>query len=396
MRPNIWAFLMYRNLAFVRLNFSGNLRYREITPRTTGQSERFDMANKRRKWIVSKTKKLAALLMALLLTAGAGCSVPDGGDPGGDAPIQTQKQVEPTPTPTPEPPEETLDPEAAEAVKYNVYVQMNNKIVDVLDTLYSYYEVVEYADEFALIPDSEYTYKYDISGYNTDLLEDAQYVLEMDPPFEELDSLTEQILEPMRGLMETFTLISHNYDYAADQYAKPKEYHKAIQANAAVFQELAFQYMDAIQVMSIQRVEAEEQEMQDEGRLLAYGFSHSITVVKKITAECAAQDVSDENIETLDLAPIRPLYQELLDTIADYKAAAEDNNQLMKESMTADGAYHIGTQIDRMASALEWMIKQVESGRPIEDPGREYLGGLIHVSVVLSDCIDLYNSSIAS
>lgn len=345
---------------------------------------------------MNKTKKLAALLLALLLLVSAGCDLPGGGGKESGKPIQTEKQAEPTPAPAPTPPEETLDPETAEAVKYNVYVQMNNKIVDVLDTLYSYYEVVEYADEFALIPDSEYTYKYDISGYNTDILEDAQYVVEMAPPFEELDGLTRQILEPMRTLMDTFTQISHNYDYAADQYAKPKEYHKAIQANAALFEELAFQYMDAVQAMSIQRVEAEEQKMQEEGRLLAYGFSHSITVVKKITAECAAQGISDENIEKLDLVPIRPLYQELLDTITAYKAAAEDNNQLMEESMTADGAYHIGTQIDRMASALEWMIKQVESGQPIQDPGREYLGGLIHVSVVLADCIDLYNSSIAS
>lgn len=345
---------------------------------------------------MKKIRTLTALLMALLLLVSAGCDLSGAGGKEGGKPTETQKQAEPTPTPAPTPPEETLDPETAEAVKYNVYVQMNNEIVDVLDTLYSYYKVVEYADEFALIPDSEYTYKYDISGYNTDLLEDAQYVVEMDPPFEELDGLTEQILEPMRTLMDTFTQISRNYDYAADQYAKPKEYHKAIQANAAIFEELAFQYMEAIQAMSIQRVEAEEQEMKEEGQLLAYGFSHSITVVKKITAECARQDVSDENIETLDLAPIRPLYQELLDTIADYKTAAEDNNQLMEESMTADGAYHIGTQIDRMASAIEWMIKQVESGRPIEDPGREYLGGLIHVNAVLSACIDLYNSSIAS
>ena len=350
---------------------------------------------------MKKTRKPAALLLALLLLlAGAGCGLPESGGRESDepAPPQTQRQAEPTPTstPTPEPPEETLDPETAEAVKYNVYVQMNNKIVDVLDTLYSYYEVVEYADEFALIPDSEYTYKYDISGYNTDVLEDAQYVVEMDPPFEELDGLTRQILGPMRTLMETFTEISHDYDYAADQYAKPKEYHKAIQANAAVFEELAFQYMDAIQAMSIQRVEAEEQKMQEEGRLLAYGFSHSITVVKKITAECDAQGISDANIEQLDLDPIRPLYQELLDTIANYKTAAEDKNQLMEESMSADNAYHIGTQIDRMASALEWMIKQVESGQPIQDPGREFLGGLIHVNVVLTDCIDLYNSSIAS
>lgn len=346
---------------------------------------------------MNKIRKLETLLLALLLVVSAGCGLSDGGGQEGGNPVQTQKaEPAPTPTPTPEPPEETLDPETAEAVKYNVYVQMNNKIVDVLDTLYSYYEVVEYADEFALIPDSGYTYKYDISGYNTDILEDAQYVVEMDPPFEELDGLTKQILEPMRTLMDTFTQISHNYDYAADQYAKPKEYHKAIQANAAVFEELAFQYMDAVQAMSIQRVEAEEQKMQEEGRLLAYGFSHSITVVKKITAECAAQGISDENIEKLNLTPIRPLYQELLDTIEAYKAAAADNNQLMEESMTADGAYHIGTQIDRMASALEWMIKQVESGQPIEDPGREYLGGLIHVKVVLADCIDLYNSSVAS
>ena len=281
-------------------------------------------------------------------------------------------------------------------IKYNVYVEMNNKIVDVLDTLYSYYEVVEYADEFALRTDSEYTYKYDISPYNTDLLEDAEYVATLEPAFEELDALTLEILDPMRALMDAFSDIYHDYDYAADQYAGPKEYHKAIQPNAALFEDLAFQYMDAVEQRSLLRVEAEEQKMQEEGRLLAYGFSHSITVVKKITAECAAQGISDENIEELDLAPIRPLYQELLDTIAAYKAAAEDNNQLMAESMTADGAYHIGTQMDRMAEALEWMIRQVENQTLSSDPGRVYLGSLLFVGEVLSDCIDLYNSSFAA
>ena len=339
-----------------------------------------------------KKEKGFALLLTLLLLVSAGCtssgSTDDGRTPGASIPT-----LEPTPTPEPE---ETLDPEIVDQVKYNVYVELNNKMVDVLDTLYSYYEVVEYADEFALIPDSPYTYKYDISGYNTDILEDAQYVATLEPAFDPLDGLTLEIIEPMRALMDTFSEISHNYDYAADQYAKPKEYHKVIQANAALFEDLAYQYMDAISEMSIERVEADELRMQEEGQLLAYNFSHSITVVKKITAECYRQEISDHNIEKLDLTPIRPLYQELLDTIDAYKAAAEDNNQLMEESMTSDGAYHIGTQIDRMASAIDWMIRQVESGNPIQDPGREYLGGLIHVEVVLSACIDLYNSTYAS
>ncbi len=346
---------------------------------------------------MKKTHKLTALLLALLLCAGCSTSDPaDRTDDNSHPPASAQPTQEPTPTPAPDEPEESLDPEVVDKIKYNVYVEMNNKIVDVLDTLYSYYEVVEYADEFALRTDSEYTYKYDISPYNTDLLKDAEYVATLEPAFEELDALTLEILDPMRALMDAFSDIYHDYDYAADQYAGPKEYHKAIQPNAALFEDLAFQYMDAVEQRSLLRVEAEEQQMQDDGLLLAYGFSHSITVVKKITAECYAQEVDDYNLLELDLAPIRPLYQELLDTIAAYKAAAEDNNQLMAESMTADGAYHIGTQMDRMAEALEWMIRQVENQTLSSDPGRVYLGSLLFVGEVLSDCIDLYNSSFAA
>ena len=97
-----------------------------------------------------------------------------------------------------------------EQVKYNIYVELNNKMVDVLDTLHDYYKVVENADEFALKPDSPYHYKYGISGYNTDILEDAQYVATLEPAFESLDSLTLQLIDPMRSLMDTFSEISHN------------------------------------------------------------------------------------------------------------------------------------------------------------------------------------------
>lgn len=106
----------------------------------------------------------------------------------------------------------------------------------------------------------------------------------------------------------------------------------------------------------------------DDGLLLGYGFSHSITLVKRIIAACYAQNISDYNIEELDLTPIRPLYQELLETIENYKAAAEDPNQLMAEPMTADETYHIGTQIDRMAFALDWMSAKWRAASPSLTP----------------------------
>ena len=361
-----------------------------------------------------RREKLTALLLAVLLLVSAGCSSSglkdretdkesqttddgagkreDGDSFGGDS-AGVPAEADQDQPPETGGDEEALDPEMVDRAKYNIYVEMNNKIVDVLDTLYSYYEVVEYAEEFALLPDSQYTYKYNISPYNTDLLDDAQYVASLEPAYETLDELTLQILLPMRSLMDAFSDIYHDYDYAADQYAKPKEYHKAIQGSAAVFEELAYQYMDAVEALSMERVEADEQQMRDDGRLLAYGFSHSITVVKKIINECYSQEVNDYNLLELDLEPIRPLYQELLDTITAYKTAAEDSNQLMAESMTADGAYHYGTQMDRMAEALEWMIGQVEDQYLASEPGHTYLGCLLFVNEVLSDCIDQYNSS---
>lgn len=132
---------------------------------------------------MKKTEKLLALLLALMLLASAGCAPSDPGAESTDK-GEAAASADPTqePTPTQSEPEESLDPELVDKIKYNIYVEMNNKIVDVLDTLYSYYKVVEYADEFALRSDSEYTYKYDISPYNTDLLEDAEYVATLSRP----------------------------------------------------------------------------------------------------------------------------------------------------------------------------------------------------------------------
>lgn len=286
---------------------------------------------------------------------------------------------------------ETIDPEVMDIVKYNIYVEMNNYIVDILKNLDSYYLVVANEDTFSLLPDSGYSYKYDISPLNSDIIDDALLAAEMEPDYGTLDELTVEIAEPMRTLMDTFSDIYSCYDFADNQYAKAKEFHTFIQGNAGAFESLAYEYMDAISAEADERIAAEEAKMLEEGRLIIYNASHAISVTEALLNECYSQGIYDDNITELDLTPVRPLYEELTETVDAYNMAVQDTEQLVEESLSGSPMH----SLDRLVQAVDWMIKQVESGTPISNPGSEYLGGIIHIEVVLSECIDQYNSAFA-
>lgn len=285
---------------------------------------------------------------------------------------------------------EEYDLETMRLVKYNIYVEMNNYMVEMMDILDDYYSVVEYADEFAFVTDSEYTYKYGVHSLDSSIVDDAVTVATMEPSFDKLDDLALQVAEPMRNLMETFSDIDHSYDFADDQYAKAKEFHTMIQENVDAFGELSSQFMDEVAIMGAEQVAIDEQKMLDEGKLITYNCSHMVTVTQAILNECYTQDVYDDNITELDLTNIRPLYDELAATVAAYEEAVSDKNQLMKESLA--NSTPLSGLPNSLLQSVEWMIKQVESQRPIEDPGREYLGGIIHIEEVLSTVIDRYNT----
>ncbi len=335
---------------------------------------------------------LLALLAAAAVLTTSGCSK-KAESSGSSIEAMTTAPSQPQTTTEAAAEEETLDAETMDLIKYNIYVQLNNYMVEVLDSLYSYYIVVENAEEFALIPDSGYSYKFDISPFNSDIIDDALAVASMEPAYETLDDLTLQIAEPMRALMDTFDSIYSCYDFADNQYAKAKEFHASVQANASAFEELAYQYMDQITSIGNERVKISEQKLLDEGKTITYNASHMITVANQLLDECYRQGVNDANIIELDLTSIRPLYEELVNTVTAFNEATSDNNQLMKESL-ANSSPMYGLP-DSLVQSVEWMIKQVESQTPIPDPGSEYLGGLIHIQEVLSKCIEQYNTVFA-
>lgn len=335
------------------------------------------------------TKSAAVVLLSLSLTA---CGEKGGRSlPSEEATAAAEAGQEETET---EPEEETLSPEDMDLVKYNYYVQLNNDIYEVIDSIGYYYEVVGDAEEFSLLPDTGLTYGYRIYGKNTDIVEDCLMLADMEPKYDDLDPLVKELADPLREIMETFSDISDSHDYADNQYQKAKEYHAIVYASSQKVVDLGYQFMDGIARMGIERTAEEEQKFLDEGKLIVYNASHAITIAREVLEIIDEQEITDENITELDLTEIRPLYDELLQVIADFDAATSDNDQLVKESLSNSRPFD--GLLDGLAQALEWMMKQVDSGRPLDLSGSGApLGSIGHFSECMGKCIDRYNSVFA-
>ena len=337
------------------------------------------------------TRTAAVLLILVLALAGCGKKAEE--EPVKEKPEGPAKEAV-TEQPTPEetaPEEDEIPPEQMDLIKYNYYVELNNDIVEILDSINYYYEVVDYAEEFSLLPDTGLTYGYRVYGKNTDILDDCLQLSDMEPDYGEMDTMVKDMAEPLRALMETFSDISDSYDFADNQYQKAKEYHAIVYENADAFVDLGYAFMDAVDAMGATRIAEEEERMKEEGMLIIYNASRAISIGREVLNVIYDQEISDENITELDLTEIKTLYDELVAVVADFDAATSDNDQLIKESLSNsrpfDGLY------DSLIQALEWMIKQVESGTPLDLSGSGApLGSIGHFSETLGECIDRYNS----
>lgn len=282
------------------------------------------------------------------------------------------------------------DEETMAMIKYNIYVKLNNTVVEILNNINSYFQVVDTAEEFQFREDAEHSYGYGIVWRSMDILEDAEAVCTMEPAFETLDGLVEDMLPSMREIMETFNAIDDSeYTYEQNQYQQPKENHMRLMACLDEFTGYAYTFLDEVDLVADERNADEEAKMLEEGRLILYNFSHMLTVSSRILDEIYEQGIDDYNLTELDLTPIYPMLEELQATAAAYDEAVSDHNQLTAEGLSNRQVYT--GKWNSLLDAFEWMIKRVESGVPYEDPSREYLGGLQHIYAVLSDLVDDYN-----
>ena len=289
--------------------------------------------------------------------------------------------------------EEEIPPEEMKNIKYNIYVQLGNKMIKILNKVDSYFLVVADEPEFRLLPDSGYTYGYDISGFNTDIVMDALSVAAMEPPLGNLDAYVTELGEPLLTVIDIMDQIDRDYDYAANQYAKPKERHKTFYEAVHKLDGVVDEFFAELGALGDEKEAQWREELKAEGSLIAYNGSQGIYLCKKLLRELAAEGVTDANLTEMDLTKIRPIYDELAETVAALDTALADNDQLMKESLPKGDPF--SNRFHLMLDTIDYMFQRVQSGRGMEDPGMVALGTILHIQEVLSDCIEDYNRTFA-
>ena len=173
--------------------------------------------------------KLTAVLLALALAL-TGCA---GGADGSGKPSDSSSEplAEPpaasVPDQSQEEEENPFTPEEMDMIKFNYYVELNNDLVDILDSMEYYFQVVDYQEEFSLLPDTGLTYGYRVYGKNTDIIEDCLYLADMEPSYGEMDQMVKDLAGPLEAVMDACSSISGSYDYADNQYQKAKEIGRA-------------------------------------------------------------------------------------------------------------------------------------------------------------------------
>lgn len=342
----------------------------------------------------SLTKLTAVLVVTAIILSGCGSAEREQPEEAGRKGLDRETFTEMAESESTQETKETVDgftPEEMDLIKYNYYVELNNDIVEIMDSIDYYFEVVAYEEEFSLLPDTGLTYGYRVYGKNTDILDDCVMLANMEPDYGELDTMVKEMEEPLRALMDTFLDISGSNDYAENQYQKAKEYHAVVYANADVFAAVAYDFVDEIGKLGNERMAEEEECLKEEGLLINYNASRAISIGRAVLDEAYSQGVDDENLTDLDLTEIRKLHDELVAVVADFDAATEDNDQLVKESLSNSRPFD--GLLDGLISALEWMMKQAESGvLPDMSGSGAPLGSMAHFSYVLGQCIDRYNS----
>lgn len=165
---------------------------------------------------------------------------------------------------------------------------------------------------------------------------------------------------------------AHEYysakSYADDGLAKGKELHAGM---LAAFPELQRTYEDFVVAMAEQnRVNMLRgaKDMRAEGMTITPAALEFLVAAQEASAELERQQLTVDNIYTLDNAAFKPQYDALVNALSALTAAADDQERVKKEGLDPDRVSGLLSDARHLKGTATSIIERAAQGEPKRDP----------------------------
>ncbi len=285
-----------------------------------------------------------------------------------------------------------------ELSRYNAYVDMNNLMLDEIDSAaYTYFYSALYQEEFELYEEDAYwcTYVDESSIEFMDTVYDIANGMETK---EDIDNAYIEVYPVMKELCET---INQVYDYIEsegyieDDYAQAAEFHTTIYNDFNDYLDLSNTFIDLVSVMTEEQMADDMAYFESEGYEVLYSMNQVMLTAKEIQVAIYNQDVYDENIIELDITDIQPLYEQYAAEVETCINNLDDDAKVANDGFGTDNPYidEFEDAVEENLEALEEILERVQSQTPIEDYNEDD-GTIWKFDSSLSTMIDSYNYAI--
>lgn len=288
---------------------------------------------------------------------------------------------------------------------YNNYVDLSNFMTgDVESALDRYFAGVEASSDFHPVENGYYIAN-GFSSTNYDFLDTVESQADLGTAYPDVDNAAMELIPALRNLMQVLDEAADygkQKSYLDDNYAKGEEIHSRFVPAVNSYDDLRVPFLNSLRDILKEQQKKDLERLEKEGYTIRYQML-KLTVLKSeiMNVIYAQENVSDENILSLDVTDIKPKYEEYSSILAEFATNYKDKAEQEKEGFETYQSTQLGLFYDAVVNfkvQTQALISRVEEQREYSEAEKLILrtadGSLEHLAECGSDVTSRYNSVI--
>ena len=254
---------------------------------------------------------------------------------------------------------------------YNVYIDINNVMVDRFsDVISSYFKYVDFQEEFVPL-DKDYWCLSSVSTFYKKM-DEAKELLEEKAEKDELDETYLALYPVMYELASTLDEVQEYTDmksYIDDDYAKGKELHAIIWKDYGEYETLGNAFLDQLSAVAAERRQATMEQLKADGFEATYAINKMIDTAQEIQTAIYEQGIDDSCVIELDIEALQELYDRYVEEVQICLEYLADEDGMYEEGYPINSAYYstFVSAIKESKTTLTELFERVRNQKPVDE-----------------------------